>query len=149
MVCRLSGTSCNCPDNVVNGKCDCPPRSNGNEYFSDGITCSPALPYGSICTQDYECQYVTQTTFCSGICECDPLKYYNNVSKKCENKVSFNGICNQINACNNALDLNCQTGFCRCSSNKFWNGINCTYTANYLANELVKGIPIKIDFFNL
>jgi hypothetical protein len=142
MVCRLSGTSCGCPDNVVNGKCDCPPRSNGNEYFSDGITCLPALPYGSTCTKDYECQYVTQTTFCSGICECDPLKYYNTVSKKCETLVSFNGICNQINACNNALDLNCLTGVCRCSSNKFWNGITCAYTANYLANELVKGIKI-------
>ena len=146
MVCLLSGTSCNCPDNVANGKCDCPTRTIGNEYYSDGNTCLQALPVGSKCLQNNECQYLTQNTFCNGICECDSTRYYNTVSKKCENLVSNNAPCTQIDACNSVLGLTCQIGFCKCNSaDKFWNGTTCTYTVNYLINQLVNGKLLKLS----
>ena len=37
LLCRKSGTTCNCPVNVVDyPKCDCPTRTVNNEYYWDG-----------------------------------------------------------------------------------------------------------------
>ena len=145
MVCKLSGNSCNCPENVSNGKCDCPARSIGIEYYSNGITCLPAAVHGTLCSQDYECQYLTQSTSCNGTCQCDAKKYYNSATKKCENLVAINGSCSQVNACNSAFGLVCQNGVCICNSaDKFWNGITCAYSVSYLRNELINGIVIII-----
>ncbi len=59
MICKLSGSSCNCPTNVPNNKCDCPlPRTSGNEYYSTGVTCKAANQYGKTCSQNYSCIYL-------------------------------------------------------------------------------------------
>lgn len=87
LVCLLSGTSCSCPTAVTVGKCDCPSRVNGSEYYWNGTKCVPAVAYGGNCTigASYQCQTVTQNTYCnaSGICSCNSTAYYVTSWTKC------------------------------------------------------------------
>ena len=43
LICKTSGISCTCPANVGDNKCICPKRQNGNEYYWNGLKCTPAL----------------------------------------------------------------------------------------------------------
>lgn len=84
LVCKLSGSSCSCPNAVSNGKCDCPPRVYGSEYYWNVTYCVPAKAINSTCTSNYECQQLTQLTTCSGgICTCNTNCYFNSSQCVC------------------------------------------------------------------
>jgi hypothetical protein len=140
LVCILSGiSSCSCPSLVINGRCDCPTRVNGTEYFWNGFNCTPALPYNQGCANaltSYMCQIVTQGTICSGnpfVCKCPTTQYFNNTANQCENLLSIKQTCQQSDACNNVVGLNCNLeGYCQCNSSQFWN-IDTQSCTNYFS----------------
>ena len=140
LFCRLNRESCNCPTNVTFGKCDCPSRFNGSEYYWDGFNCTLALSYGQACSNEstrYMCQTFTQGTVCSGPpfkCKCPTTQYFKNVANKCENFLSINETCQQLDACNHYLGLNCNSGdICQCNSTQFWDTLtnNCRNHFSY------------------
>ena len=68
-----SCNSCSCPSNVCSNKCDCPVPIIGSEYYWNGTYCENARNYGDSCTADYECQTLTQLTYCNTFtskCDC-------------------------------------------------------------------------------
>jgi hypothetical protein len=147
LICRSSGTSCNCPTTVSNTKCDCPTRIAGGEYYWDGLTCALALDYSQTCynaSTNYMCKTLTESTICSGLstftCRCSTLFYYRTSTKKCESQLSIDGLCPQIDACRSDLGLSCQAGTCKCdSTTQFWNGTRCiayyTYNTGTCSND--------------
>lgn len=68
LICRTSGTTCNCPTSIGNGLCDCPTRVANNEMYWNLTYCVTAGVHGSSCTSDYHCQQLTLTL------ECDTTK---------------------------------------------------------------------------
>ena len=136
MICNLNATgqSCNCPANSTYTKCDCQTRVYGNEYYSNGITCTPALEYGNACNNTYECQYLTQNTYCSIKCQCKYLQYFQTSLKFCINQLLIYQQCILSSDCRGDLGLSCQSGLCLCNSAiQFWNGLTCTN--KYLYNN--------------
>lgn len=101
LICNMKPTAnpCNCPATSISGMCDCK-RVKGNEYYWDGSKCVQAVVYGTKCTIDYNCQVLTQLTFCNLLtskcslliydepCTSDPYcDYYRNltcISGKCK-----------------------------------------------------------------
>ena len=67
---------------VVNGKCDCPVRTKGNELYWNGADCVPANTYGGSCSSAelFKCQTLTLGLTCiNNKCDCkdgvwDPVK---------------------------------------------------------------------------
>ncbi len=140
LICRASGVSCNCPTNVLIGKCDCPPRITGNEYYWNGINCTLALGFKESCQNNltsYMCKTLTQGTVCSGSpyeCKCNTSQYYNYATSKCENLLLHNVTCQQNDSCNSAKGLYCKNQLCMCNSSiQFWNPstLSCTYYYSY------------------
>jgi hypothetical protein len=71
LICRTSGTSCNCPSTVLN-KCDCPTPVIASEYYWDGSDCRIASSYGESCNGTYSCKSLQEKTICSSSnCYCD------------------------------------------------------------------------------
>ena len=131
MVCKLSGLSCSCPTTVPDGKCDCPIRQIGAEYYSLGSSCSLASEYGETCAQNFSCQYLTQNTYCSGTCRCSSSDYFNKENKICQALVSYYEACSQVDACNSNVGLSCQNALCKCNSSQFWNTGACVNRFTY------------------
>ena len=93
LICKTSGISCTCPANVGDNKCICPKRQNGNEYYWNGLKCTPALEYNQTCSASHMCQIITQSTICDGLpykCICQSDQYFNFGNSKCENFLSVN-----------------------------------------------------------
>ena len=146
LICN-SGTNCSCPSNLLSGKCDCPSRAIGAEYFWNGTNCVTAYRNGELCSNSstsYMCQTLTQGTTCSGPapfkCQCSSLQYFNTNNNKCETLLSINGTCTELDACRSDLGLSCQASLCQCdSSTQFWNGSLCinyyTYNSSGLCND--------------
>ena len=87
LICRKSGTSCNCPSTVANnGKCDCTTPISGKEYYWNGSSCTSALSYNQSCTFNNMCQTLTELTICSGTpskCICNSNSYWSYTQSKC------------------------------------------------------------------
>ena len=134
MTCNLvnSVSTCNCPATNTLNKCDCPIRVSGNEYFSNGTTCTSAVSFGNICYGNHTCQYLTQNTFCNGTCQCALFQYFNTNQYYCVNQLLINQSCILTTDCRTDLGLSCQTGVCQCNTSSFWNGSSCVvfYTYN-------------------
>ena len=134
MICNLSTneSTCNCPSSNTLNKCDCPVRVSGNEYFSNGSTCVSAISIGNTCFGNYTCQYLTQNTYCNGVCQCAALQYFNLNQLYCINQLTVNQSCILTTDCRIDLGLSCSSGLCQCNSTTFWNGSSCVppYTYN-------------------
>jgi hypothetical protein len=132
MICNLiNGSSCNCPISIANGRCDCPTRVVGLEYYSNGNICVLALSYGNPCVGNYMCQNLTQNTFCNNsVCTCSSLKHFNSKQNSCIDQSLINQSCSLSTDCRVDLGLICVSGICQCDSTfQFWFGSSCT---NYL-----------------
>jgi hypothetical protein len=71
--CRtLGSTSCSCPTGTSVGKCDCPARTDNNEYYWNSVkgTCVLAGYYGEACTLNYQCQNIKGFYCESSKCQC-------------------------------------------------------------------------------
>ena len=117
MICNFGVSSCICPKVVSNATCDCPARAAGSEYYSPGSTCVTALSYGSVCSANYTCQYLTQNTYCNGTCKCAALQYFNTNIKYCTNQLSNNQACSLSSDCRVDFGLSCTSGKCSCNTN--------------------------------
>jgi hypothetical protein len=121
LICKQSGASCNCGINVGNNKCDCPVPTSGKEYYWNGTYCVNANSLNQPCTNNYECQSLTQSTTCSGTkCSCSSSQYFNNLNNKCESVLSIDDTCTQLDACNSGKGLSCVSTICQCNSTQFW-----------------------------
>ena len=146
LICN-SGTNCSCPSSMLSGKCDCPSRVIGTEYFWNDTNCVTAYSKNELCSSSstgYMCQTLTQGTNCIGPapfkCQCSSLQYFNNNNNKCETQLSINGNCTELDACRPDLGLSCQGSLCKCnSSTQFWNGSLCinyyTYNSGVCSND--------------
>ncbi len=117
MICNFGISACVCPEGVTSYKCDCPARVAGSEYYSSGSTCITAYQYGSSCSANYTCQYLTQNTYCNGTCKCQPLQYFNTNIKYCGNQLTNNQACSISSDCRGDLGLSCISGICSCNTN--------------------------------
>ena len=117
MICNFGVSSCICPNIVTNSKCDCPARAAGSEYYSTGSNCITALSYGSSCSANYTCQYLTQNTYCNHTCKCQVLQYFNTNIKYCSNQLTNYQACSLSTDCRGDLGLSCISGICSCNTN--------------------------------
>ena len=132
LICKKPSTSsCRCPSNVATGRCDCPPRAVGSEFYYNGTTCVPALTINMPCesTNNYMCNSMTEFLECTGpapfTCQCNILMYYNYNLQKCVVYQTIGEQCSQTELCRPDLGLICQGGICECDSNSKWNGQTC------------------------
>lgn len=100
-------SNCTCPAASGNGICDCK-RIKDSEFYWDGSNCVPALSYGSPCTNNYECQTLTQDSFCNtttGLCDCATPGGYSSIDKVCKkcfsDEVYFNETCYYFSSSSN------------------------------------------------
>jgi hypothetical protein len=86
LICNNStNTKCSCPLTLSSGYCDCP-RSYGNEYYWNGVSCVYAVVYNQSCTADYMCQTLTQNTTCDSVtkaCSCHSWGGYKSSINAC------------------------------------------------------------------
>ena len=64
LLCRTSGTTCNCPIAVTSNKCDCPSRSITSELYWNGNLCVPAGKYNDVCLFENQCKTLSEFLKC-------------------------------------------------------------------------------------
>ena len=138
LICKLSGSGCSCPMSLSNSKCDCPPVTNGIEYYWSGTNCSQTKSVNQTCSSSLECQSAQNTVCSGGICTCNSNCVWNSTGCVCcaggwtYNRGScFNtGSCGGgscASFCSGANCGACSTGCSDCNS-----GCNCCPTFNYM-----------------
>ena len=120
LICRTSGESCDCPDTVGIGYCDCEHRALDNEYYWNGSQCVDAGLYGDACTNNYQCQELTNLVTCDSStnkCKCSE-GIYDDERGICivqrstpDTVICVSGWTAYGNSCYKSVDLNVPGGF--------------------------------------
>jgi hypothetical protein len=114
LICRTSGTSCNCPLTVASGKCDCPTRVAGLELLWNGTACVDAGEYGDSCVIGYQCQELTELLKCDTCstfkCVCSDCLWDSGNEKcakcsagwSCHNSACYTAVSHSSSICSNS-----------------------------------------------
>lgn len=136
LFCRLNEE--NCYKTIKGFFCDCM-REKDNEYYWNGQECVKARSYGGLCSNNCECQTLTQLTFCNNShCQCSSDlegDFLDNECKSCyANEFYFDSNCYYVSDASNMLK-NSEAG---------------TYCKNGQGRDLAKVSSIEVlDFFKL
>ncbi|CAF3008844.1 unnamed protein product [Rotaria socialis] len=124
-----------CTEVSAGTQCQC-----SSTAYWNGLTCVQNALGGEPCNTSIPCDTTRGLSCGSGICQCDPYNYWDNVTTSwCQKKKTYAVSCQYDFQCNTTVNLSCpanSTGcncystsyayMCDCQAGSFWDGQRCT-----------------------